>query len=193
MTETKLKDLATALVIGKGEIVSTEISSFIYSEINKEKIRYLKDYISTTSLPNHRVTIDDRSIALHGENITSWALKTFYKGEEKIFCSRLDISKLSLNSIVLWINIYGRRNEDYIEVPTTVNTDYLRVLMYCLEQRLGVTILAGHKHLKIFNIKKIYDNFIPHVSINHLAVFANYFSRKEYLELVKQCRKPIVR
>ncbi len=185
--ELSLRNLAIAVLMGEGVI-----HEGLYTEFPPEKSGYIRNYIIFNKLDDYvQIKPDSGDLYIRSHPIIDELINQWYEKESKIFSHHLDPGKLSYSSIMLWVNIYGKRRVETIEITTNVEEEHLRKLSYCIEKHIQSPLIIGRNTLKIPHIHDFYLNSIR-FTLNDASFLSSFLHPNELKKLKSRVRKPLM-
>lgn len=185
-----LTNLAVAALISEGEYdVFSDEDKLVFS-LGKRKYPYLESVIKENELWENIVINPKREqVTIYNHPPLSELRKTWYEDGNKIFSRTLNPAKINVESIALCINLFGERKTKSISIPTSVDSNYISILSYCIEHHLGVPVIPAASHVKITRIPHTVISLIPKIATLHSAELVNILTAGEIRKYMKGVSK----
>ncbi|RHW35975.1 hypothetical protein D1B31_17965 [Neobacillus notoginsengisoli] len=186
-TAITLKKLAIASLIGEGEFCTTTKSPVLKVPFDRKKAFYLAELIKENNLINLYLEIDLKKgqFSLHSHPILEELRNQWYAKNKKVFSMVLDPGLLSLQAIIIGVNMFGTRKLESISIPTTTDKDHLKALSYCIGQHINVPVLPTTNQIKITNVPKFILNSLNEIPAIHSAELVNFLTEKEKKKIIE--------
>lgn len=185
-TAITLKKLAVACLITEGEFRSSANGTALITPFEKSNGLYLAEIIKENSLKEHiEINFKKEQFTLCSHSVLDELRTQWYADNKKIFSMVLDPHLLSLQSIVMGINLFGSRKLESISIPTNINKDHLRALSYCIEHHIKVPVVPSANHIKITNVPKFILNLVNELPTIHSAQLVNFLTDKEKKRIIE--------
>lgn len=179
----KINLLAQALLCGEGDIYNINKSYILFASVNGHYISYVKEFIGSAAFDQY-IDYKNGEVAIKAP-ILEQIYQSWYRNDIKVFTSYVDPSILSLDSVMLYINLFGKRHIDGISISTSIEPTYLRVLRSILEKKLKVPIILTRNTIKITNIDSLTHYLCGIAKVQHLIPFMTLLTNQE-IEKVKE-------
>lgn len=185
-TNTALERLAIACLIGEGEFIPSQNDIELKVPFDKKKALYLAEIIKENNLKKYiQIDLKKGQFTLNSHPILEMLKSQWNSGNNKIFSMILDPNLLSLQSIVICINLFGSRKLESISIPTNIDKEHLRALSYCIEQHIKVPVVPATNHIKVTNVPKFILNSVNEIPTIHSAELVNFLTDKEKKRIIE--------
>lgn len=176
-----LREFAIAALISEGEYLDEHTISIPF--YNHKKILYLNEMLSQKQLKDYViVNMKKRQMDINVKSLPD--LKNeWYMNNIKTFSLMVNPDLISLESIIMAMNLFGNRKLETITIPTTVDKAFMRTLSMCMEVHLKVNVVPGNGHYKIYDIPNLVLHTIDHTLTIHSAELTNFLNVKEQKKL----------
>lgn len=181
-----LLSLAIAGLIAEGEFDLFSDEPILKIPIDERKICYLQNTVHEGKL-HQFVKIDTgrEQFIIHSHSILIYLKRQWYRGNEKIFSNILDPDLITLQSIILSMNLFGIRKLETIAIPTTIHKDFIKSISFCMERHLSVPVVPCPNLIKITNIPYVITKGVTNIPTYHSAELINFLTRKEKKQLIE--------
>ncbi|MEI2356287.1 hypothetical protein [Mesobacillus zeae] len=181
-----LKEIVIAALLSEGDFDSySSKSNILKVPFDKKKSLYLAELISCSNLkPYINIDLKKGQFNIHSHQVLETLRNQWFRKQTKVFSTVLDPGLLSLQSIILSINLFGTRKVGSISIPTNIDKDFLRAVCYCMEYHLKVPVIPSVNHIKITNIPKLILNSMAFLPAIHSAEFVNFLTVKEKKQIM---------
>lgn len=185
LEEKKIKSnteiLAVAALLSEGEIVSNIRNEFVLQvPFDRKKSMYLSELIRDSNIKSHMdINLKKDIFILHSHPILEKLKKQWYQGQTKIFSKSLDPKLITVQSIIIAINLFGTRKLESVSIPTNIDKEYLRTISFCMEHHLKVPVIPSTNHIKFTNVPKFIQNSIFDIPAIHSIELVNFLTEKE--------------
>lgn len=177
-----LLELVAATLISEGEFLNSEL----FVPFDRKKAVYLATILKTEQLQEYiEVDVKKGQLKIRDHPILPVLQKQWYKNNTKVLNYGFDPLHLSLKSIILAINLFGIRKQSHISVPTNIDRHHIKLLAYCINYHLRVTVVPGVNEIKITNILKVIDTSLEDIAAIHSGELIKILTKKEKQLLMK--------
>lgn len=181
-----LWNLAIAGLISEGEFDIFSSEPLLKVPYERKKTVYLSDILKDANLiRNLKIEHQKGQYSIHSYPYLKVLKDQWYKGNTKIFSNVLDPKLISLESIIICINLFGSRKLETISIPTSIDRNYIRSVSYCIEQHLKVPVVPSINQLKITNIPKFIQSTLAEIPAIHSAELVNFLTDKERKKMIE--------
>ncbi|MBU8908075.1 hypothetical protein [Desertibacillus haloalkaliphilus] len=173
------KDLCIAALLGQGDILTNSNQrSYIYVSFAEEKYAYIKEYLDTYQLNNY-IELTSNDFKTVEFDFLKHYKDLWYINDMKIFHMDAKHMNLSLVSIIMWINLFGKTQVEGTSITTNINDQYIRNLCFYLERLLQIPAIPKKNKVKLFHLYLAYEKVINHTNLIHTTQYINYLSQHE--------------
>lgn len=181
-----LNDFILAALISEGQW-DLETPNVLKIPVSKDKALYLAEILREEDLSNYvQVNTKNWEISIFCPIDIRQNYENWFEGNVKVFSKFLDPRLLTLNAIILCINLYGERQLEAIKITTNVETKYIKILAYCIEKHLKVPVVPAKNNIKITNVASFISNYMNLISAIQSTGLINYLTTKERKILTKE-------
>lgn len=185
-TAITLEKLAIASLIGEGEFDTISSENSLMVPFDKKKALYLAELIKENNLKKHlEIDLKKGQFLIHSHSVLEKLRNQWYVNNKKVFTMVLDPNLLSLQAIVIGINLFGSRKLESISIPTNIDKDHLRSLSYCIEHHIKVPVVPSGNHIKITNVPKFILYSVNEIPTIHSAELVNFLTDKEKKRIIE--------
>ncbi|MFD1736243.1 hypothetical protein ACFSCX_06650 [Bacillus salitolerans] len=168
-------------LIGNGDIQKIEGEDHLYFSFEKHKTTYLQNFMLHHSLFSS-ITADFQK----GEGFIlpnlfmNEVIKKWYSEGVKIFSKGPDPFLVPFESIVIAINLFGKRQIENIILYSSVKKEYLNILSYSISKQLDLpSVISSSNSIKIYDAPALFLKAFHKVSLIDSTELANYINDNE--------------
>lgn len=175
-----LNNLAIAALISEAEYDIFSVEPILKVPFDQKKSFYLAEVIKDCNLKAF-IDFDLRKgqFTIHSHSVLKRLRQQWYKDNTKIFSMKLDPDLITLQSIVMCINLFGSRKLESISIPTNIEKEHIKAISYCIEQHLNVPVIPSPNQIKITNVPRFIVAAIAEIPAIHSAELINFLTEKE--------------
>lgn len=179
--------LAIAALCSEGEIVNgPDNKSVLKVPFDRKKSMYLSELIKDSNLKAYMdIDLKKNQFILHSHSVLDKLKNQWYQGQKKIFSNTLDPKLLTIQSIIVSINLFGTRKLESVSISTNIDKDYLRTISYCMAYYLKVPVIPSINHIKIMNVPKFILASVNDIPAIHSAELVNFLTDKEKKKIME--------
>ncbi|MEY8742055.1 hypothetical protein AB9M62_21505 [Bacillales bacterium AN1005] len=175
-----VKNLVIASLMSEGYLdpFSSEVELRVPYDIRKTP--YLKSLIRDNNLEEVVTVLAKKSVFIihHCDELISLT-KQWYKDGKKIFSLVLDYKLINMEAIILSNILFGRREEFYITIPTTIDKHFLKAISICISKHIDVPVNYKLNQINILNVKDYFKKVAGNLPTYHIAELITFLTEKE--------------
>lgn len=178
-----LKNLLVASLIADGDKALAKNKNVLEIACNykTDKIYYLLQYIKQYNLKSY-IRIHQKSQSFYitvVENLRPMIEKWYSSGNQKYFFKASCSEDITLQSIIICINLFGYRKVDGIGFKTTVDEKSLYALVHTISNKLNHFVFFSNGNVSIPSVDKLCEKHLSYLTALESTELVNYLTRKE--------------
>lgn len=181
----QIRNVIIACLMGTGEKVYKQQQPYLYVEYSSNKMIYLKNYLFCLHKSNEHIQSSKLNcfyIKLNSQN--EQLVDKWYKEQKKIFSINPQI--LTIESIFIWIHLFGQRRVENLEVATSLTNEiYIRNLIYCIGKQINLVMLPGSNSVKFPQVKEVFYRALKY-SLKDSTLIASLLTKKEVKQITEK-------
>jgi len=184
-------NLITAFLLGEGEISKDQDHYILTSELNESAVNYLKsllkDEVSESDFFISEWITGDYASLVFTEKIMNSFYTSWYQEGQKLFHPEQFNGHFSLETFIIFINIYGHRDSQGVTMKSSIHPAYKKALALYIKNHLNIDLVPYNQNrvFKSFDMPDLLSNIHHAASVRHMAHFFQMINNRD----IKDARK----
>lgn len=175
-----LKNLVLASLMSEGYLDPFASNVELRVPYDIRRTPYLLDLIRDYNLEEGiTVLVKKRVFIIHQCDELVTLIKQWYKDEKKIFSYVLDYNLINIEAIILANILFGKREEFYISIPTTIDKAFLKSISICISKHIDVPVNFKPNQINILNVQEYFKNVAGNLPAYHIAELITFLTESE--------------
>lgn len=175
-----VKNLVIASLISEGYLDPFSPKVELRVPYDIRKTQYLLSLIKDYNLEEGITVLAKKCVFIihHCDEVVSLT-NQWYKDGLKIFSMVLDYNLINMEAIILSNILFGRREEYYISIPTTIHKDFLKAISICISKHIDVPVNYKTNQINILNVQDYFKKVAGTLPTYHIAELITFLTDKE--------------